>query len=181
MSEFEFKRRSRVCSVSERELLPGEKYFSVLVDQEGEIIRKEIAATQWGGPPDHCISWWKSQIPELDPNKFFWAPDNVIIDYFERFQTIEDKTVEQYVLALLLIQKRLFRLGNSTTDESGIEWMSVSCAKRGSSYQVEVATPQPEEIENIQTEIVDLLFSDEPFEQGIDDEAESEPDQIVSP
>ncbi|MDB4641005.1 hypothetical protein OAF56_05150, partial [Pirellulaceae bacterium] len=60
-------------------------------------------------------------------------------------------------------------------------WMSVSCAKRGSSYQVEVATPEPEEIENIQTEIVDLLFSDEPFEQGIDDEAESEPDQIVSP
>ena len=32
----------------------------------------------------------------------------------------------------------------------GIEWMSVSCAKRGSSYQVEVATPEPEEIENIQ-------------------------------
>ena len=170
MSEFEFKRRSRICSVSERELLPGEKYFSVLIDQDGEILRKEIAATEWDGPPENCVSWWQAQLPELDPNKFFWAPDHVIIDYFERFQSIEDKSVEQYVLALLLIQKRLFRLENSISDDSGVEWMSVSCAKRGSHYQVQVASPDVEEIENIENDIVGLLFSDEPFEQDLDEQ-----------
>ena len=172
--EFEFKRRSKICSKTDRELGPGEKYFSILFEQEGEVVRSEIAAGEWDGPPEHCISWWQARIPERDPNKFFWAPNDVILDYFESFLNDEEKQVEQFVLALLLIQKRIFKLTDSEKDEDGVEKIYVSCSRRNSQYEVTVCHPENEEAESIQDDLVELLFSDEPFEE-LDEETEPDP------
>lgn len=170
--DFDFKRRSKTCSKTDRELGPGEKYYSILSEQDGEIVRSEVAAEAWEGPPDHCVSWWQARIPERDPNKFFWAPDDVIIDYFEAFLENEEKQVERFVLALLLIQKRIFRLTDSESDEEGVEIMYISCARRNSDYEIVVCDPAEDEVEQIQNELIELLFSDEPFEEFDEEETE---------
>ena len=174
--DFDVKRRSRVCSVTERELGPGETYYSVLIEQDEEVVRLEISSSAWEGPPESTISWWQARIPERDPNRFFWAPDNVIIDYFESFADDPDKEVERYVLALLLIQKRIFRLTDSETDEEGTETMYLACSRKKSQYEISVANPPTEEIESIQEELVNLLFSDEPFDE-VEVDLESETDE----
>lgn len=163
--DFDIKRRSRVCSITDRELGPGENYYSVLVEEDDEVVRKEISSAAWDGPPEGCISWWQSRIPERDPNRFFWAPDNVIIDYFESFLDDENKQVERYVLALVLMQKRIFRLTDTEVNDDGSETMFLACARRGSDYEINVANPKAEDIAATQDELVNLLFSDEPFEE----------------
>lgn len=174
--DFDFKRRSRVCTRSERELVAGESYFSVLVEQDEEIMRYEIASSHWQGPPENCISWWRSKVPDHDPNRFFWAPDHVIIDYFESFQSVQGKLVAQFVLALLLIQKRIFRLRDTASDACGDEVMYVSCPRRGTNYEVPVQTPDPGEVDSIQSELTQLLFSDEPFNEELEDDVEQNQD-----
>lgn len=169
--EIQFKRRSRICAKTQRELAPGEEYFSVLIDSGDEIERMEISASAWEGPPENCISWWKSKIPERDPNRFFWAPDNVIIDYFESFLEDPDRATERYVLALLLVQKRVFRLTDSETDDAGQETIFLACPRRNTNYEIQVVDPPADQIESIQNDLIELLFSDEPFEQ---DESESD-------
>ncbi|MEC9094111.1 MAG: hypothetical protein VX438_15490 [Planctomycetota bacterium] len=174
---FEFKRRSKICSKTDRELGPGEKYFSILFEQDGEVVRNEIAEVAWEGAPENCISWWQSRIPERDPNKFFWAPNDVGIDSFESFLNDEAKQVERFVLALLLIQKRIFKLVDTEKGEDGGETIYLSCNRRGSNYEVAVCHPESEEIDSIQDDLVELLFSDEPFEElgaGIDPDSGSE-------
>lgn len=187
--DFDLKRRSRVCSRTERELGPGEVYFSVLLEDQGEIVRQEICNAAWEGPPEGCISWWQARIPERDPNKFFWAPDDVIIDYFEAFLDDESKAIERYVLALLLIQKKIFRLEDTAADESGLETLFLACHRRDSEYQVRVVEPSPQQVEAVQDELVELLFSDEPFdtpeiseaEAGESDSPMAEPDPPSQP
>ncbi len=175
--DFDFKRRSKVCSKTERELGAGEKYFSVLSDLDGDIVRTEISAGAWEGPPEGCISWWQARIPERGPNKFFWAPDNVIIDYFESFLDDEDRAVERFVLALLLIRKRIFKLVDSESDEDGNETMYIACSRRDSDYEVMVCHPEDDQIEAIQAELDELLFSDEPFEEDeLEEDSELEVD-----
>ena len=160
MLDFDVQRCTRQCAKTERELKPGEYFYSVLVSEGAAVVRYDYAEEAWEGAPEDALGWWKSQMPEPNANKVHWAPNDVMLHYFEQLEGNEDKVDERYVLSLLLIRRRVVRLEETEEDESGRQIMILYCPKNEREYRVNVESPQGERVEEIQKELAALLFAD---------------------
>ena len=61
----------------------GEEYVSALIEEEGQLVRKDFTQSQWNGPDESCIGWWTSVVPLLDSDRVYWAPNSVLLSFFE--------------------------------------------------------------------------------------------------
>ncbi|MHC4179806.1 MAG: hypothetical protein ACYSWU_20045, partial [Planctomycetota bacterium] len=102
--DYEVQRCSRRCAESDRELAPGETFYSVLVAEGGELRRHDYSADVWKGPPPEAIGWWKSQIPDPRAGRKHWAPNDVMLQFFDELAAQPGKQDMRYVLALLLVR-----------------------------------------------------------------------------
>ncbi len=168
MSNFDFRRSSRKCSKSDRVIQPGEEFYSALIDTAGETERLDFCCEAWESPPENCIGWWKSKVPELGKGKVYWAPRDVLLSYFEHLQEQPDQADTTYVMALLLIQKKILTLEDP--DEEHANLLQLKNRQEKSSSTVEIVDVTPERIGEIQAELEERLFSDQPFESDDDDE-----------
>lgn len=115
--DFNVRPVSKICASTGQELTPGRPCWSVLIEQDGRIVRQDYSEEAWTGPPDGIIGYWQSLVPErasssatsFDPDALFEyflqlceSPNRVELDY-------------QYVLALLLLRKRRLILEESVT------------------------------------------------------------------
>ena len=59
--DFEVQRFTRRCAATDRELAPGELFYSVLLAEGAEVVRHDYAAEAWNGPTVRAApGWWKS-------------------------------------------------------------------------------------------------------------------------
>ncbi len=166
MMDFDIKRTARRCHATDRELKPGESFYSELVEENNEMRRVDYCEEAWNGPTPNCIGWWKARIPERDSGKVYWAPRNVQIAYFEQLLSSSGTAVTAYVMALLLVRRRVLQLVDSHCEEgSHTEVMELYSAKDKNTYHVAVQSPAPGEIALIQQELASHLFMDEPPEE----------------
>jgi len=160
MLDFEIQRCTRRCAKTDRELKPGETFYTVLVAEEAEVVRYDYSEEAWDGPPEDVIGWWKSQMAEPNAKKVNWAPNDVMLHYFQQLDGQDDKEDVRYVLTLLMIRRRILRLEETETDPIGRELMLVFCPRNETEYRVPVMTPSRERAQEIQEELVQLLFAD---------------------
>lgn len=160
MIEFEIQRCTRRCAATDRELLPDEAFYSVLVSEGSEVVRRDYCEEAWTEPPEGAIGWWKSQMPSANANKMHWAPNDVMLHYFEELENNAEKADVRYILALLLIRRRIIRLDDRETDDEGREFMVVFCTKNEKEYKVLTVPPSGARINEIQDELAQLLFAD---------------------
>jgi len=142
-------------------LKPGEAFYSMLVVEEGEVVRLDFCEEAWEGPTDEALGWWKSEMPDPNAHKVHWAPNDVMLHYFEQLASQVDKQDVRYVLALLLIRRRVVRLEETETDDDGNEVMVLYCPRKETEYQVPVVDPTAERIGQIQEELARMLFGGE--------------------
>jgi len=157
--DYEVQRCTRHCAVTERELKPGEDVFSVLLTEGGKLIRYDYSAEAWQGPPERAIGWWKSQIPRPDAKRLHWAPNDVMLQFFEDLEQQPARQDMRYVLALLLVRRRVMRLEEESRDEQGPQTLVLYCPRREATYRVAVVPPDESRIQEIQQELAGLLFS----------------------
>lgn len=155
--DYEVQRCSRHCAKSGRELAPGEPYYSVLMAEGAEVRRYDYSADAWQGPPEEAVGWWKAQIPDRNANRMHWAPNDVMLQFFDELAGQPEKQDMRYVLALLLVRRRVMRLEESDTDQRGGEVLVLYCPRRDATYQVSAVSPEPSRIDEIQQELVRLL------------------------
>lgn len=155
--DWEIQRCSRHCAVSGRELGPGEQFYSVLVAEGAALSRQDYSTDAWQGPPEGAIGWWKSQIPDRNSARMHWAPNDVMLQFFDELAEQPERRDMRYVLSLLLVRRRVMRLEESETDQQGGEIMVLYCPRRETTYKVPAVTPQPERVEEIQQELARLL------------------------
>ena len=148
---------ARCCSVSGRELAPGETYYSMLLEEGMALKRVDFAADAWPGPASEALGWWKSQVPDCTSNKKHWAPNDVMLDFWDRLANQPERQDIRYILTLLLVRRRVFRLEEETTDDQGCEVISVSCPRREETYQIPAVVPDTSRIDQIQEELAALL------------------------
>ena len=159
MLDFEVQRFTRRCAKTDRELQPGEAFYSVLISQGAEVIRQDFAADEWEGPPEENLGWWKSEVPDPKSKKVHWAPNDVMLHYFQQLEDQPHKRDVRYVLTLLLIRRRVLKLEETKKDEQQQETLVVFCPKTETEHSVPVETPANERIEEIQKELAELLFA----------------------
>jgi hypothetical protein len=167
--DFEVQRSTRRCAATDRPLEPGESCYSVLEVHGAEIVRKDFCQQAWTGPPDGIFGWWRAQVPEPTAKKIKLAPNDVLLQLFDEMADRHDEQDLRYVLTLLLIRRRVFRLdvpadslGESRDPFNGKstpETMLVYCPKREATYEVPVAMPDQARVDEIQQQLSELLVA----------------------
>lgn len=163
MMDFQIKRTSRHCHATERELKPGELFFSVLVEEDGVLSRQDYCEEAWEGPIDGSIGWWRARIPETEGGRVYWAPRDVLLAYFDSIVEKADHTATTYVMGLLLVRKRILQLVDSEVTDEG-EFLELRYAKEKRTYKVPVVDLGDGQVNDIQRELADQLFTDQPPE-----------------
>jgi hypothetical protein len=157
MLDFEIQRCSRKCFATERELRNGEVCYSVLVPDGGAVLRRDYSAEAWQGPPEDAIGWWKSSVVDPNLGRPTWAPNDVMLNYFERLGSDAQAEDARYVLALLLVRRRIARVERTETDAAGRPAIVIYCPRNELQYQVAEVMPSPERAAAIQQQLAELL------------------------
>ena len=158
MLDFDIKKCTRKCAATGRELRPGEKVYSTLIADGGEVKRLDYGADAWSGPPDDVISWWQFEVPESAGGKVQWAPSDVIRNYFKALAERDDEQDKRYILALLMVRRRMMRLEETEAGEDGVSKLVLYCPKDEREYFAPIVEPTPERVKVIQDELAELLF-----------------------
>jgi len=157
--DYDIQRFTRHCAATGRELPPGEPFYSVLVVEGSETKRYDYSAEAWKGPPEGALGWWKSQVPDRNTGRIGWAPNDVMLEFFEELAGQPERQEMCYLLGLLLVRRRVMRHEETETDAQGREILVLYCPRRETTYKVAAATPDPSRIEAIQEELARLLFA----------------------
>ncbi|MBN2024283.1 MAG: hypothetical protein JW809_15980 [Pirellulales bacterium] len=155
--DYEIHRPSKRCSATDREFTPGETYYSVLVSEGDATQRYDYCMDAWGGPPEGAIGWWKSQMPSAASKKRHWAPNDVMLQFFRELAGREDQEDTRYVLALLLVRRRVLRQEETGRDERDREALTLYCPRLEETFTVPVVVPDAARAEAIQEDLARLL------------------------
>jgi hypothetical protein len=155
--EYEIERSAKSCAVTGREFAPGEDFYSALIAEGAELKRCDYSAQAWQGPPPGTIGWWKSKTPDQHARRAYWAPNDVLLDFFDELAEQSERQDMRYVLALLLVRRRVMRLEDERRDETGHERLMLYCPRRDTQYEVTAIAPDPKRVEEIQRVLAKLL------------------------
>lgn len=160
MVEFEFRRPGRQCSVEGRPLLPGEEFFSVLTEgDDGSLLRNDVSANAWQGPPEGCVGWWRGRVPDLQKGKVYWAPVEVLLAFFQH--AIDHQQHETaWLTALLLLRKRILTW-NESCETGGVREMILNCPRIQKEYRIRECVLDESQIRTLQAELAEKLFTDQ--------------------
>ncbi|MGI9516099.1 MAG: hypothetical protein ACR2NP_03555 [Pirellulaceae bacterium] len=161
MMEFQIKKTSRRCHTTDRELQSGETFYSELVQEHGEFQRRDYCEEAWQGAQEDGIGWWKSQIPETDGGRVYWAPRDILLSYFESLHDNPAHADTLYVMALVLLRKKYLQLVDSG---DATELMELQDKRAGKTWKIAVVPLSNEQVATIQQELGEQLFMDQPPE-----------------
>jgi hypothetical protein len=172
MVDFEFKRSSRHCCVTNRAINRGEAFFSVLLEQgEGELQRNDISTEAWTGPPPGCVGWWRSKVPELEKGRVYWAPNEVLLAFFQHVSEQSEHLDTAYVMSLLLVRKRILQW-KETIVRDGHSFLRLLNARNNAEFEIRQLSLTPERIVEIQSDLAEKLFTDQRLSQSESSEPE---------
>lgn len=157
MQDYEIRGFTRKCAATGEVIPAGATFYTVVRPGAPEYLREDYSLSAWKGPPEDAIAWWKSIATESGVRKPR-VPSEIIIEYFEQLEQDAARDEERFVLALLMIRRRILRLEEETKDEQGRAIMQVFCHRNEKAYQVRVAMPRTKAREKeIESRIVALL------------------------
>jgi len=158
MIDYQIQANTRRCAVTGRELRPGEKVYSVLIDEAGKFIRKDFSGEAWQGPPSEAFSFWIGRIAKQEENKRPRIDDDLLVDCFKRLegQTEPDRVHFRYVVALLLMRRKRFKFEESKL-EGDQEILCLRCTRTRTPYQVVNPRLTEEQMAAVQEEVFKVL------------------------
>lgn len=168
--DFEVRSCSRRCAKTERELQPGDSYFSVLTEEGAELVRTDYSSEAWEGEPEDCVGWWRSRVPTVGDSKPKLAPIDVMLNLFATLADRAEDEALRYLLGLLLLRKRTLRRDDAYCDEDGREVLALFCPRRNENFELITVPLEAEEMQPLQERMIQLLYCD--AEGGEVDESE---------
>lgn len=157
MLDFDVERCARRCSATEREFKPGDEVISALVTEQGKVRRLDYLHGAWPGPSPTTLAWWKWLVPAVSDEKARWAPNEVMLECFEQLALVPEKEVLRYLLALVLVRKRILRQEAQEKDADGHEIAVFYCPRTETEHRIRQAYPSPERAAEVQAELLRLL------------------------
>jgi hypothetical protein len=158
MLQYQIQPSSRRCCVTGRELKPGERYFSVLLEVEGKLVRQDYAPEAWPGPPGEAFSFWMGKVPEQEGPHRPPINDALLLDCFTRLENDArpDRVNFRYVLALLLLRRKRLKFEEARTDHER-EILRLRCSQSRVVHEVVNPRLTDEELATVQDEVYQVL------------------------
>lgn len=158
MTEYQIQTNTRRCAVTGRELRPGEKIYSVLMDEGGKFVRRDYASEVWKGPPKDAFSFWLNRVPAQQESRRPRIDDELLFDCFRRLEgQSEPKRLSfRYVVALLLMRRKRFKFEEARM-AGGQEVLYLRCTRTRAQYQVINPRLSDDEMVAVQDEVFQVL------------------------
>lgn len=159
MTDYQIQAPTRRCAVTGRDLRPGEKYVTALLDEAGRFVRRDYAADAWAGPPDTAIAHWAARVPLYgEAPKRPPIDDDLLSECFHRLDGAAEPNQVQfrYVVALLLMRRKRFKFEDVTKDAAG-ETLLLRDTKTGERYAVADPGLTDEAMAAVQDEVFRVL------------------------
>lgn len=176
VEDWEVSRTTGKCAASERALAEGEAYYAVLLETETGFERRDYAVDAWSGPPEGTFCYWRGRVPIREKKPGTYAVDMAILSQlFTQLEDAQSETKQQlrFVLALLLMRKRLLKLDRSSTEE-GQEYWHLRMTSDQSMHRVLNPRLEKEQIERLSAQLTAIL-SGEVDALRVVEETEAEP------
>jgi len=123
---YESARPTHVCASTGQPLTPSERYVATLTDsaETDELVRLDFTLAAWeaGARPDRpMIAVWRPIEANRDADKSPLMGTDDLLGLFEGMEAAEEgrAAVFRYLLALMLLRKRLFRVVDQRVGEHG--------------------------------------------------------------
>ena len=120
--EWKISKRSRSCSVCQREFRSEEWLYSGIAEIEGRFERRDVCVPCWGQKPE-LFSFWKTRMPKREVKRL--EDINAMQEFFKKLleKPSEDPSRQKitYLTALLLARKRRIRLAGSKDGKLRLE------------------------------------------------------------
>ncbi|MFH1107638.1 MAG: hypothetical protein V1790_00350 [Planctomycetota bacterium] len=161
VQEWEVQPAAGRCALTGRKLQEGEEFYSALFE-EGETFRRvDYSRESWKGPPEGSYCHFKSRIPVKEKRKKLLVDNDILASFFLRLgDDAEPARVQfRFVLALILMRKRLLRYEGSNV-EAGVEvWRMVLMTDR-SEHRIVNPRLTDEQIEGVSSQLSAILHGD---------------------
>jgi hypothetical protein len=161
VQEYSISKATRRCSVSDRELEPGEDYVSAIKPDGDGVRRIDIAAAEWTGPGEDIVGWWRCRMPSQSERKLKPAPTGVLLDTLSELLEHPESQELAYLLALMLIRKRILKEEPSTEDEASADYWNLVCNADKRVWTVPQIETSAAELNQYREQLQDLLFTEE--------------------
>ena len=145
-----------------RELAEGELYYAVLFETDQGFERRDFAADAWTGPPEGHFCYWRAKVPPRHKKPSTVVVDHALLTSF--FCRLEDQKSEvrqefRFVLALLLMRKRILKL-DGTTREGDREYWRLRLVADQSEHTVVNPRLSDERVERLSAQLTAILSGD---------------------
>ena len=161
MGEWEINKPLGQCYGTERKIEYGEEYFAALVETEEGLQRRDFCADYWESQKPDVFCYWKTRLPEPGQKKQLFVDDQMLMAFFERLEkeTEPEKINFRFVLALILMRKRILKYDDTRTENDQEIWRLRIV---GEKQFVEVINPHldEEQIEQLSSQIGEILQTD---------------------
>lgn len=149
------------CATTGREFAEGEEFYAVLFPSGESFVRKDFSIESWTGPPDGAYCFFKSRVPVREKRKKLLVDNAVLIHFFERLagETEPARVQFRFVLALILLRKRLLRYEGSATHD-GVETWRMSLLPAKTEHAVVNPHLTDDQIESVSRQLSAILHSD---------------------
>jgi hypothetical protein len=161
VQEWEVQPAAGRCAITGRKLQEGEEFYSALFE-DGETFRRvDYSPESWKGPPEGSYCHFKSRMPVKEKRKKLLVDNDILSSFFLRLaDDAEPARVQfRFVLALILMRKRLLRYEGSKV-EAGVEvWRMILMTDR-SEHRVVNPRLTDEQIEGVSSQLSAILHGD---------------------
>lgn len=157
--DWDVGRSASGCTRCGRAFREGDEHYSVLLDAGTSFARQDVCPECWPQQPQSAtLGHWKTRVPKKDAKKRRFVDDDVIVNFFERCDGAEDplKLNFRFVLALVLMRKRLLKYEDSAV-ENGREVWRMKVVGRGETTKVVNPKLNEEEIAQVSEELGKIL------------------------
>lgn len=156
--DYEIQANSRRCAVTGRELQPGERFYSALIEEAHQFVRRDYSKEAWQGPPTGAFSFWTGLVPTSLEKPKPRFDDDLLEECFQRLegQTEPSRLNFRYVIALLLMRRRRLKFETSTL-EGGVDKMILRCTRTGAKQEVINPRLSDDEMLKVQEEVFQVL------------------------
>lgn len=124
-TDWEISRATGQCAVSGRTFGEGEFYYAALFESPDGMERRDYAADAWSGPPEGCICHWRGRVPVRNrKNQTLEIDLGMLTHLFLNLEESDSETRQQFrfVLALLLLRKRVLRFEQAVRKDDREHW-----------------------------------------------------------
>lgn len=161
-SDFEISRATGKCAQTGRPFAEGQSYYAVLFERPEGLERIDYSEEAWTGPPEGAFCYWKARVPVRERKPTTIAVDSsVLVNLFSRLEdeTSETKQQFRFVLALLLMRKRLLRFEKAVREDDQEFWQMRLVADQ-SIHQVLNPQLGAEQVERLNAQLTAILSGD---------------------